>query len=815
MSSEGETAMKNQRPSDSTKSARPAVGGLLRRRHIAWLLLASLTLSGAGGCGGCRPLARRPAPDPDKPEVEKPKPKPDFEFVRLASLPGNKVTADLWIKPGHWTAATLDAVAHNFDYQAELRADFQAGSPVSPFQLETSRPASLPKGQTKQFDLVAYSPAGLFVGDPVADLNVRLTPRGKTRSVLRESFPVRKLLPHQFHFVVLARDPDRYQYLRALDTFLPRVNEIFDPLESTHYFVLAPQIDQRAPLPLSALHWTTTAAVLWDDQDPAVLSPLQQQALVDWLHFGGQLVINGPATLDQLAASFLAPYLPALPGPVRKMTDVDLKGLNDAWSFGQEQVRAARPWSGVTLIPHPDSETLVRGDEPLVVERMVGRGRVVATGFSLGQRELLAWDGLDGFWNGCLLRRGKRAYRHNGDSTMRVVWSGGTLDGDTDMRTARRVSRLRFFSRDVGASGLASALVATPGPLAQVIEPPPAYGPPVAQWNQDGQVAQEAVASLRQAAGIDIPDQRFVLRLLGGYLLVIVPVNWLVFRTLGRLEWAWAAIPVIALGGAAVVTRMAQLDIGFVRARTEVGIVELHGQHPRAHVTRFTALYASLTTAYTVTFDDDSAGAALPISGDRGGLPSSLRSDLELRREQKPTLRGISVASNSMGILQAQHMHDLGGAIQLSDDGSAVVNRSSLTLEGVQVLRDGETAWVGRLEPEQSLPLAFQPSQGRSGGLTPSGQAATAPPIGIGPLWNLAEHDREPGETRLLAWCSAPIDGVTIEPAAPQVRATNLVIAHLRPGRLPPAERDENSRPAAERMENLQSALEAPAEGAP
>lgn len=814
--------MKNQRPCNSTKSDRPSVGGLLRRRHIAWLLLAWLTFSGAGGCGGCRPLARRPAPDPDKPEVEKPKLKPDFEFVRLASLPSNKVTADLWIKPGHWTAATLDAVAHNFDYQAELRADFQAVSPVAPFQLETSRPASLPKGQTKQFELVAFGPTGLFVGDTVANLNVRLTPRGKTRSVMRESFPVRRLLPHQFHFVVLARDPDRYQYLRALDTFLPRVNEIFDPLESTHYFVLAPPSEQRAPLPLSALHWTTTAAVLWDDQDPAVLSPLQQQALVDWLHFGGQLVINGPATLDQLAVSFLAPYLPALPGPVRKITDADLKGLNDAWSFGQEQVQAARPWSGVTLIPHSDSETLVRGDEPLVVERMVGRGRVVATGFSLGQRELLGWDGLDGFWNGCLLRRGKRAYRHNTDGTMRVVWSGGTIEADADMRTARRVSRLRFFSRDAGVGDLASAQVANPGPVSALPfprsalpEPLPYYGPPVAQWNQDGQVVQEAVAALRQAAGIDIPDQRFVLRILGGYLLVIVPVNWLLFRMLGRLEWAWAAIPVIALGGAAVVTRMAQLDIGFVRARTEVGIVELHGQHPRAHVTRYAALYASLTTAYTVTFDDDSAGAALPISGERGGLPSSVRSSLELRREQKPTLRGISVASNSMGILQAQHMHDLGGAIQLSDDGSAVVNHSSLMLEGVQVLRDGEVAWIGRLEPKQSLPLAFQPSQGRSGGITPSGQPATLPPIGIGPLWSMAERDREPGETRLLAWCSAPIDGVTIEPAAPQVRATNLVIAHLSPGRQLPAERDDNSRPAAERTETLQSALDAPAEGAP
>ncbi len=779
---------------------------------LTWLLTAALLVTGAGGCGGCRGWARRGNADADKAAGEKPKPKPDFEFVRLASLPNNTSTAEVRVKPGHWTSATLEAVAHNQDFQGELRLEGNLGPAGGTIGLETARPATLPKGQVKRFELLLHSPAilELNVNGPPGELAVRLTPSGKNRSVLRESFPLRKLLPQQFHFLVLARDPDRYQYLRALPTFVPCVDAIFDPLEMTHYFVQAPQIDRRAPLPTSLLHWTTTAAALWDDLDPAVLSPQQQEALVDWLHFGGQLVINGPVTLDQLAGSFLHDFLPAEAGPARELTDDDIASLNAAWSFEGVALRMSRPWSGVTLIPHPASETLAGVASPLVVERRVGRGRVVATGFSLGQRELLAWDGLDSFWNGCLLRRGKRTYRTADDGSSPLYWSDTEARGD--MRLARRVSRLRIFSRDAGLAAKTAALKVevtqpsvTPPPLPKLASDfsEPTYGPPVAQWNDSGPLATEALSALHSAAGIEIPDQRFVLRLLGGYLLIIVPANWLLFRLLGRVEWAWAAVPLVALAGAVVVTRMAQLDIGFARARTELGIVELHGGHPRAHVTRFTALYASLTTRYTVSFDG-SDGVALPINGGRFA-PGPSQTAVQLYRGQRTELRGFSVASNSLGILHAEHMQDVGGGIELANGATEVVNGSSLTLEGAQVFRDGRSAWIGRLSPGESAALDFSLSKG---------PVPSAAPLPMEQVYGLAAADVELGETRLVAWTAAPIEGISFEPAPPQVRAANLVIAHLQPGASPPAVRDDNARPYVERMESLVPQV-LPEEGAP
>ena len=87
---------------------------------------------------------------------------------------------------------------------------------------------------------------------------------------------------------------------------------------------------ERLFLPSQAMFWTSTAYVLWDEADPAWLDHDQQEALKDWLHWGGQLVISGPTTLDGLRDSFLAPYLPADATANITLAQEDLKPLHTA-----------------------------------------------------------------------------------------------------------------------------------------------------------------------------------------------------------------------------------------------------------------------------------------------------------------------------------------------------------------------------------------------------------------------------------------------------------------------------------------------------
>src|SRR5690606_14717817 len=117
-----------------------------------------------------------------------------------------------------------------------------------------------------------------------------------------------------------------------------------------------------------------------------------QQALIDWLHWGGQLIVSGPESLDLLHGSFLSSYLPATATADVELTPADLETFNLHWTRWGPRLALSRPWPAKRLQPvEADTvRTLVQADNdlPLVVERRVGRGRVVLTAFRLTQREL-------------------------------------------------------------------------------------------------------------------------------------------------------------------------------------------------------------------------------------------------------------------------------------------------------------------------------------------------------------------------------------------------------------------------------------------
>src|SRR5208283_3768260 len=104
--------------------------------------------------------------------------------------------------------------------------------------------------------------------------------------------------------------------------------------------------------------------------------------------------------------------------------------------------------------------------------------------------------------------------------------------------------------------------------------------------------------SLTNAAGINVPARSFIVWVVVGYLCVLVPANWIVFRLLGRVEWAWIAAPLIAIGCTVVVIHDAQVNIGFARSRNEIAVIEMQPGYSRVHVARYNVLYTSLSTRY-------------------------------------------------------------------------------------------------------------------------------------------------------------------------------------------------------------------------
>ena len=356
------------------------------------------------GCGGCRRTPLKTPEEIEKEELERKKEeeeraKPDFEVKFLVSRPpSERPMIGYYAKPGHWTCVALeDAKTNHFDFVGELELSLidGEGNPVTigdtPFNLAECRDVALPKKQVKSLESVLFVPQVPSRSRSVSTRYCYNAGQGGRRVV---EFPPERLMGFmpswQYHFVVLARTPEAYQYVQKLDSIRPPSS--LDNVTARYYRVTMLGTDRRPALPAHAIQWTSIACVLWDDASPGALDPAQQQAMLDWLHWGGQLILSGPDTLDTLGDSFLAPYLPALSAGACKLGSAELKELS---AFSGKAIRPllpARAWSGIRLQKHPQAE-FVPGAGERLAERRVGRGRIVVSAFRLSERDFTDWPG--------------------------------------------------------------------------------------------------------------------------------------------------------------------------------------------------------------------------------------------------------------------------------------------------------------------------------------------------------------------------------------------------------------------------------------
>src|SRR5690606_5028973 len=125
-----------------------------------------------------------------------------------------------------------------------------------------------------------------------------------------------------------------------------------------------------------------------------------------------------------------------------------LEPLSRRWTLAEEgrpgpALAPRRPWSGVELTPIAGAEFLPDTSK-LVVERQVGRGRIVVTAFRLTERDLWDWHSFDNFFNGCLLRRPPRKYEVSPEVGLNLNWA----DTAHSVYDPHLVSQVRLLSRD-------------------------------------------------------------------------------------------------------------------------------------------------------------------------------------------------------------------------------------------------------------------------------------------------------------------------------------------------------------------------------
>ncbi len=834
--------------------ARTAHGSTQALRWLLVLLLASMS-----GCGGCR----REDEKLTREELEK-RAREQRDALdppsSMLTLPADSQAKVSTVKPGHWYETRQQFKSNREDLQVVAVGDVARGP--EPVKLpgtnalnEFCRRTSLPKGQTKTVELEMFIPdSGERSTDPFSQ-PPRIVLRSQLRSwplltPIQQSpsiQPTNELRPSEFQLIVLSPQALSYEFLTVLDAVYWKGEDDIDEPRTRSYFVsLVKPLEGKYAIPHSMLTMTATAVIVWDDVSVDELTSEQQTALIDWLHWGGQLIINGPNSWSRLQNSFLSPYLPANSADAAEFTTADFREISETWAVTDLSKPEKTPLdilgppvSGLRFKLNEAGKWLPNTGE-LVAERQVGRGRVVLSSFTMREPRINRWKYFSSFLSTGLLRRPPRDVRPNSEGLRTQFWAGSLKSLTKD---ARLHSNFRILSRDLPLSANAVPVVPDAqqerlnlqAPIRQLANNEingslyEADGRPTvndleslrwggngASWNDYSGLSVQAVSALRKAAGIELPDRWTIIYLIIGYLVFLVPVNWIVFRILGRLEYAWLAAPVMALIGVGIVTRVAQLDIGFARRTTEISLLELHGDHTRGHLTRYVALYTSLSTNYQVEFPE-SGSVVLPL-GDLSR--STLRAGQAVRNlrtnfgfSSGVQLEPVTVYSNSTEMLHAEQMVSVGSgvALRVGEDGQSyrLLNGTEMPLSGALILRNtGEAlqyAWVGEIGAKSGEAVKF--ADGSLDAIlgkwneTPATRlpslAGEAPAEASDTLWIggiLGELLRKtplvPGQSRLFAYTDARPGELKITPAEDQFDGRCVIVAHLTPAEFGPIRPD-------------------------
>jgi len=179
----------------------------------------------------------------------------------------------------------------------------------------------------------------------------------------------------------------------------------------------------RADFPSEARGFDAVDTIVWSDPDWSDLAVTRVEALVQWIHYGGELVIVPGERWQRLREAPFRQVLPALP--------VERTDLSD-WNWLRARLRRGTSPTGFgsywTLSSEEGELQGLREGKVLGVRKQVGFGRVTLLAVNPSGGVLRDWDGVRELWS--------RVLRGDG-----IRWSALTSLGQE-----RHGSRAAFWS---------------------------------------------------------------------------------------------------------------------------------------------------------------------------------------------------------------------------------------------------------------------------------------------------------------------------------------------------------------------------------
>jgi hypothetical protein len=782
---------------------------------------------------GCRGCNQQTTKNKD-PEEEKKKLR--ITSSEMRTLPFSKDTIGNFHKPGHWYQAnhklkanqqdeSLTAKVGIFSRERKLVPTFPGTSPM-----EFQRNIAIGKDQEKNIALKFYQP-DIAVDNEKLDMTSETIPsylavnysmRGVGTTVFAGEYPARLLPGYQYNIVSISVDPARYVFWRGLDCMVwPSQKMMPDERIAPHRMTDLNEDEIASQFPEHLYSMTSISHLVINDASPSRFSTEQQNAILDWLYFGGTIIINGSDAIGGVSSSFLKELSPLNNTIASSITEEEIDRLNENWTIKEytNQIKTASivPFTPAKKIPKLEGElaegaSWVNSLNGLVAEKLVGQGRVVMTTFPMTDNTFIRWPSYSSFIHNAILRKPPRdvvfIVENNAPPVADTKYAGKYSGSELNPIHS---TRLRLWARDLDSSMMSTSRVDTKKTS-------------LGAWNPQSEILLQARQSLQQSSGITVPKIETIVKLLVGYLIILVPINWLVFRLLGKVELAWVAAPIIAIVGAFVVARGVQLDVGFSRSQTEYGFLECHAGHPRGVLSTYSALYTSLSTNYRATFENEN-GVVTPMPSPAAEIGASKRIaatkyEYTFADDAGSGLQSTTVLSNTTGLLQSEETVQLGGNINTKMDASllqvVVTSDSTIDLKDFGVLGidpQGRLVkgWLGSLEKGTAMKCDLKVQEkedrwfdewnenvilSRPDVIRSDGINWTSKEIGdelyLGALLEKVSkgYPLAKGEYIAIGWTDNSLSTLNIVPVAKQKKQRNLVLLHLRAGDLPKVSAD-------------------------
>jgi hypothetical protein len=219
----------------------------------------------------------------------------------------------------------------------------------------------------------------------------------------------------------------------------------------------------------------------------------------------------------------------------------------------------------------------------------------------------------------------------------------------------------------------------------------------------DSQILQ----AVYQVPALALPPTEGLLGIIGAYILIIGPINYLILKRLDRRELAWVTMPVLVLAFAT-----AAFGYGALLKGTDVVVNQVAIVHGAPDATEATAqVYFGIFSPSRATYRVDVPGGALlaaPISGDPFGQGTTTLDIIQGTGEGEPSaVRNLSVGTGSIRIVRAQvpvsaprmkaELRLVDGSLQ-----GTFENASDQTLENVAVVLGSSVAVLGNVPAHES-----------------------------------------------------------------------------------------------------------------